>query len=251
MPYVKISELPGATEPLAGTELVEVVQGGVSKKVAASILGSDSRIGAIEEEIIAARGVDDTLDERLDKMDAAIGSAGMGSVTSVGVAVPLDLEVANSPVTTSGEISITRKVQTKNTFLAGPATGADAAPAYRVLDPADIPAQPFDVTAFYPGTPLASAILLRVPIARSVSFLANFAGAYGKASVAAAAAAVFDIQKNGVSAGSMTFSLGATTATFTTSGSVTFAAGDVLSIIGPVTPDATLANIGLVLAGLR
>ena len=34
----KISELPAATTPLAGTELVEIVQGGVSKKVATSAL---------------------------------------------------------------------------------------------------------------------------------------------------------------------------------------------------------------------
>lgn len=35
----KISELTSATTPLAGTELVEIVQGGTSKKVAASYLG--------------------------------------------------------------------------------------------------------------------------------------------------------------------------------------------------------------------
>lgn len=35
----KISELPNATTPLGGTELVEVVQGGVNKKVASSNLG--------------------------------------------------------------------------------------------------------------------------------------------------------------------------------------------------------------------
>jgi len=34
----KISELPAATTPLAGTELAEIVQGGVSKKVAVSAL---------------------------------------------------------------------------------------------------------------------------------------------------------------------------------------------------------------------
>lgn len=38
----KITELPAATTPLAGTELLEIVQGGVNKKVAASALGGSS-----------------------------------------------------------------------------------------------------------------------------------------------------------------------------------------------------------------
>lgn len=38
----KISELTAATTPLAGTELVEIVQGGTSKKVAASYLGGSA-----------------------------------------------------------------------------------------------------------------------------------------------------------------------------------------------------------------
>lgn len=251
MPYVKISELPAATVPLMGTELVEIVQLNASKQVAASELGPITRIENIEEELTTAREGLASLDDRLDNIDVILSGAGTGSVTSVGVSVPSDLDVTNSPITNSGTISITRKVQAKNLFLAGPTTGVDAAPTYRIIDSSDIPAQPFDVTAFYPGTPLASAILLRVPIARAVSFLADFSGSYGKSSVAAAASTVFDIQKNGVSVGSMTFALGATTATFSTSGAVTFEAGDILSIIGPATPDATLANIGLVLAGLR
>lgn len=36
----KISELPAATLPLAGTELMEIVQGGINKQVAKSDVGS-------------------------------------------------------------------------------------------------------------------------------------------------------------------------------------------------------------------
>ena len=35
----RITELTAATTPLAGTELVEIVQGGINKKVASSALG--------------------------------------------------------------------------------------------------------------------------------------------------------------------------------------------------------------------
>ena len=117
-----------------------------------------------------------------------------------------------------------------------------------------LPAQPFDASAFYPGLPSASAILLRVPIARAVTFPANFADSRGSASANATGSTAFDIQKNGgASVGTMTFAAGASTATFTSSGgaSVSFAAGDYLSVIAPATPDATLADVGFVLAGTR
>ena len=113
--------------------------------------------------------------------------------------------------------------------------------------------QPFDVMGFYPGIPTASAKVARVPIARAVTFAANFAGSYFSASANATATTVFDVQKNGSSIGSVSIAAGGTTATFTTTSgtSKTFAAGDVLAIIAPATPDATLADPGFVLAGTR
>lgn len=113
--------------------------------------------------------------------------------------------------------------------------------------------QPFDATAYYPGVPTASAKVLRVPVARAISFPANFSGSYGVASVAATGSTAFDVQKNGSSIGTITFAAAASTATFTTAGGAaqSLAAGDVLAIIAPATPDATLADVGFVLAGTR
>jgi hypothetical protein len=113
--------------------------------------------------------------------------------------------------------------------------------------------KPFDVHAFYPGVPTASAKVLRIPVSRAVTFAANFSGSYAKASANATGSTVFDIQKNGSSIGSATFAAGAATATFTSSGgtSQSLAAGDVLSIVAPGTADATLADIGFALAGTR
>lgn len=112
---------------------------------------------------------------------------------------------------------------------------------------------PFDAAAFYPGIPSASAVVVRVPLARAVNFAANFAGSYGKASANATSSAAFDIKKNASSVGTITFAGGASTATFVSAGGAaqSFAAGDVLSIIAPGTPDATLADPGFVLAGMR
>lgn len=176
-----------------------------------------------------------------------------GTVTSVALSVPgLLYTVSGNPVTASGTLTFALKTQAKNTFLAGPATGADAAPTMRTLTAADLPAQPFDIHAFYPGVPSASAKILRTPVARAVTFPDDFAGSYGTASVAATASTAFDVAKNGTSVGTITFAAGATSAAFVTSGTtVTLAAGDRISITAPPTADATLADVGFVLAGTR
>jgi hypothetical protein len=110
---------------------------------------------------------------------------------------------------------------------------------------------PFDVSAFLAGVPGSSAILTRIPVARAVRFPDNFSGSSGSAAVAATASTAFDIQKNGSSIGTMTFAIGATTATFTTAGAgeETFAAGNTISVVAPGTPDATLAGVGFTLKG--
>jgi hypothetical protein len=111
--------------------------------------------------------------------------------------------------------------------------------------------QPFDLVAFYPGVPSASAIVTRVPVARAVTFPSGLTGSVAKASVAATSSTAFDIQKNGTSVGTITFAAAGTSATFTAASAITLAAGDVIAIIAPGTADATLANVGFVLAGTR
>lgn len=118
---------------------------------------------------------------------------------------------------------------------------------------ADLAGGPFDVTVFYPGLPDAAAIALRVPVARAVTFPADFSGSYGRASAAATGSAAFDVTKNGTTIGTVTFGAGQSTATFTTAGNAvqTLAAGDVLAITCPGSADASLADVGIVLAGTR
>ena len=69
MANTTITALPAATTPLAGTEVVPIVQSGVTKKVAVSAIG--------------------------------------GGVTSVGISAPAFLTVGGSPVTTSGTLALT------------------------------------------------------------------------------------------------------------------------------------------------
>lgn len=66
------------------------------------------------------------------------GGVGLGSVTSVGLALPNIFSVSGSPVTTSGTLTGALATQTANRVFAGPTTGSAAAPTFRALVAADI-----------------------------------------------------------------------------------------------------------------
>jgi hypothetical protein len=66
--------------------------------------------------------------------------AGSGTVTSVGLSMPGIFNVSGSPVTASGTLTATLANQSANTVFAGPTTGSPAAPTFRSLVAADIPA---------------------------------------------------------------------------------------------------------------
>ncbi len=73
------------------------------------------------------------------------GGSGSGSVTSVALtAVPSSVfNVSGSPVTTSGTLALSMDSQAANLVLASAVSGGSAAPAFRSLVAADIPALPY------------------------------------------------------------------------------------------------------------
>jgi hypothetical protein len=71
--------------------------------------------------------------------DTGAGGGGSGTVTSVGLSLP-GLFSTGSPVTTSGNLTATLVTQSANLVWAGPTTGAAAAPTFRALVQADLPA---------------------------------------------------------------------------------------------------------------
>lgn len=73
--------------------------------------------------------------------------AGTGTVTSVGLSLPAIFTVSNSPVTSSGTLTAVLATENANKVWAGPTTGADAAPTFRALVAADIPALPYSPSA--------------------------------------------------------------------------------------------------------
>ena len=86
----KISELASATTPLAGTELVEVVQGGVNKKVAVSNFGGGS--GGVQS--VTGDTVDNT-----DPDNPAVGVPTFQQVTDEGATTTNPIETGNIKAT--------------------------------------------------------------------------------------------------------------------------------------------------------
>lgn len=68
MPDAKISELPLANTPLAGTEEQEIVQGGVNKRVAVSNIGG---VSSVNTRTGAVTGVQDLVNTAVVITDAA------------------------------------------------------------------------------------------------------------------------------------------------------------------------------------
>jgi len=83
------------------------------------------------------------------------GGAGSGSVTSVGLTMPAEFTVTGSPIINAGTLAVTKANQNANLFYAGPGNGAPAAPGFRAMVAADLPAGT--------GTVTSIAITLAVP----------------------------------------------------------------------------------------
>lgn len=111
--------------------------------------------------------------------------------------------------------------------------------------------QPYDIGAQLAGVPTASLVMLRLKFPRAVSFPAGLTNSQGVAGTQATAQTDFDVQKNGVSIGTIRFAAAATSATFIMASDQSFAQGDVMTIVAPASPDATLAGISFTLAGTR
>jgi hypothetical protein len=114
--------------------------------------------------------------------------------------------------------------------------------------------QPYDMVVAAAGVPTASQVLLKMTMPRAVTLAANLSGSKPTAAdVAATASAVVEVKKNGSQVATLTYAISGTVPTLATSGgaAVNFAVDDILTVVCPASPDATLSGIYIVLAGTR
>ena len=133
--------------------------------------------------------------------------------------------------------------------LPGAPTAALEAATKAYVDTRFITVNPYDLAVFFDGIPGADADILRFVAGRAFFLPAGLANSAAHARVAATASYSLEIRRNGASIGSIDWALGANAATFTFASNVQFSAGDRLAIVAPATPDATLEDVGITLAG--
>lgn len=108
----------------------------------------------------------------------------------------------------------------------------------------------YDIATFYPGVPGSSQTIIRWVATRTVNVGAGAPGSQLSAGTAATGSTTFTIKKNGASVGTVVVSSSGTTGVFTVASAFSLAAGDVLSVVGPSSADATIADIAFNLAAI-
>jgi hypothetical protein len=111
--------------------------------------------------------------------------------------------------------------------------------------------KPFDLGVTSPGVGTNSQVLIHLKLARAVTFPASATLSTAHAGTAATGSTTFTFKKNGTSFATVNFAASGTSGTYTQASDAVFAAGDLLELLGPATADATLADFGFVLAGVR
>jgi hypothetical protein len=117
--------------------------------------------------------------------------------------------------------------------------------------------KPLLVHAFLGGVSANNVLVCRIPIGVPGVFPAGMVAVSGIgqssaiAQVAATAQADYDFRINDVSKGTIRWAAAATVATFVGFSSITVAATDWVSIVGPATADTTLASLGFTFVGTR
>lgn len=109
----------------------------------------------------------------------------------------------------------------------------------------------FSVGFGFTTTPTASEVLLLYTFAEAVTFPDEWSGSVGDIGTNPTASFVLDVQKNGSSVGTVTISTGGAFTFVTTGGTVAFAIGDQLKVVGPGSADATAANVSITFLGAK
>lgn len=134
--------------------------------------------------------------------------------------------------------------------LPGDPTLALQAATKSYVDTRFVTVNPYDLAAFIDGNPAASADFLRFVSAREWFIPAGGGNSACFAAVAATATYAIDIQRNGVSVGTITFAAASQTGTFTIPSAIVLSPGDRLDVICSATPDASIEDLALTFQGV-
>jgi len=107
----------------------------------------------------------------------------------------------------------------------------------------------YDPMVFFIGKPTSSEVMLRQVIARIVGFPVNMTNSQASVGTAATAQTIYSLQKNSVEFGTITFAAASSIGTFSASTSTNFSVGDILTVVAPAVPDATMKDISITLVG--
>jgi hypothetical protein len=113
----------------------------------------------------------------------------------------------------------------------------------------EITGRPIAVAMFLAGTGTNGEQALRFVVPVAFSIPAGGASSAGSARVAATGSTTYTAKKNGTSFATFVWAGSGTAATVTIGSTTAFAAGDVITIDGPATADATLVDIAITIAG--
>lgn len=101
------------------------------------------------------------------------------------------------------------------------------------------------------GQPSGGSVVLSMFVfTEAVNFAVNWGGSYGKVLTNPTSTQTWTINKNGSSVGSIGISTSGVV-TFTSSGTISFAAGDLLTVVGSASIDATLSGVVINFQGIR
>jgi hypothetical protein len=107
----------------------------------------------------------------------------------------------------------------------------------------------YDASGSILGKPTDGAVVWRFITPRAFTLPAGLTGSQAYASTNSTGAQVLSIKKNGVEVGTMNWSAGNGTGSFTFASSQSFAAGDILTVVNQATADATFGDAQFTLVG--
>lgn len=119
-----------------------------------------------------------------------------------------------------------------------------------VLSTAVSSTKPYAVASYQEGVASAGTLFTKVVLARSFTVPTNFTNSQGHVETAPTDGTyTVDILFNSTVIGTISFSTGSTTATFSSTQSYTFGAGDILELVGSTTPDSVADNFSFTIFG--